>query len=187
MGIIEHMSCKERRPVIMRLIRLIVLTGASGSGKTAIARAIEARYADRVDALHFDSIGIPSLDRMTAEFGSPEEWQRAKTIEWMANIATMPRLRPNVLFEGQTRIAFLNEAIAATNLRDHRIMLIDCDDATRQRRLTDNRLQAELANTTMMSWAAFLRNEARRHRCEIVDTSSAGFDVCAARIVRHLI
>jgi len=186
MGIIEHMSCKERRPVIMRLIRLIVLTGASGSGKTAIARAIAARHADRVDTLHFDSIGIPSLDRMIAEFGSPEEWQRAKTIEWMANIATMPRLRPNVVFEGQARIAFLNEAIAAADLRDHRIVLVDCDDVTRQRRLTDNRLQPELASATMMNWAAFLRNEARRHHCEIVDTSSASVDACAERIVRHL-
>src|SRR5262245_52932570 len=149
MRIIENVSCKEHRPVTMRLI---VLTGASGSGKTAIARAIEARHADRVAILHFDSIGIPSPDRMIAEFGSPEEWQRANTVEWMANIARMPRRRPNVLFEGQARIAFLNDAIAAADLRDQRIGLGDCDAVTRQPHRTDNKRTADRAHAELINW-----------------------------------
>src|SRR5262245_19083095 len=168
-------------------MRVIVLTGASGSGKTAIARAVQARHGDRVSAFFFDSIGIPPLDRMIEEFGSGEEWQRLKTIEWMARIAGTPHLRPNVLFEGQTRISFLSEAIAVAGLRDCRIVLIDCDDDTRRRRLTNDRPQRDLANAKMMLWAEFLRNEANRHGCEILDTSLAPIDACVEQITRHLV
>jgi len=168
-------------------MRLIVLTGASGSGKTAIARAVQACHADRVSTFFFDSIGIPPVEQMIEEFGSGEEWQRVKTIEWMAKIAGMPDLRPNVVFEGQTRISFLNEAIAAAGLRDCRIMLVDCDDDTRRRRLAHDRLQPDLANPKMMLWAEFLRNEARRHGCPILDTSSTPVDACVEQIARHLV
>jgi adenylate kinase family enzyme len=34
----------------------IVLTGASGSGKTEIAQAIASRYGEYVDVYHFDRI-----------------------------------------------------------------------------------------------------------------------------------
>jgi len=168
-------------------MRLIVLTGASGSGKTSIARAVQTRHADRVDAFFFDSIGIPSRQQMVEEFGSAEEWQRVKTSEWMARIAGTTHPRPNVLFEGQTRISFLNEAIAASGLRDCRIVLVDCDDRTRRQRLTHDRVQPDLANPEMMLWAEFLRNEAQRHGCDIIDTSSVPIDACVERILRYLI
>ena len=168
-------------------MRLIVLTGASGSGKTTIARVIQARHADRVDALFFDSIGVASPNQMAAEFGSPEGWQRAKTIEWMTRIVTTSHLQRNVLFEGQMRLSFLIEAISAADLPDHHIILLDCDDVTRKRRLVDNRMQPELADSRMMDWARFLRDEARRHQCEIVDTSFATIEASAERIARHLI
>jgi ATP-dependent 26S proteasome regulatory subunit len=165
-------------------MRLIVLTGASGSGKTAIAKAIESRCRD-TEVLFFDSIGVPSLDRMTAECGSPEEWQRAKTMEWMARIAGLLAQR-NVLFEGQTRISFLLEALSAAGIRDYRIILVDCDDAIRRRLLKEDKGQPELANPKMMIWARFLRDEAKRSGCEILDTSLDPIETCAARVCEYL-
>lgn len=38
-------------------MRLVILTGASGSGKTAIAEAVRVKWADLIDVLHFDRIG----------------------------------------------------------------------------------------------------------------------------------
>jgi dephospho-CoA kinase len=165
-------------------MRLIVLTGASGSGKTAIAKAVQSRCRD-TEVFFFDSIGVPTLDRMIAECGSPEEWQRAKTIEWMARIAALPGYR-KILFEGQTRIAFLREALSAAAICDYRIILVDCDDAIRRRRLNEDRRQPELANPKMMHWARFLRDEAKRSGCEILDTSLDPIELCVARVCEYL-
>ena len=45
-------------------VRLVALTGASGSGKTTIAESIWASHSATVDVLCFDSIGVPSLEAM---------------------------------------------------------------------------------------------------------------------------
>lgn len=71
----------------VRPARLVVLTGASGSGKTTIAESIWASHSDTVDVLCFDSIGVPSLEATADGWGSVQEWQRIKTLEWMARIA----------------------------------------------------------------------------------------------------
>jgi adenylate kinase family enzyme len=53
-------------------MQFVVLIGASGSGKTTIARAIAQRHADDVEVFYFDAIGVPSAKQMTAEYGSLE-------------------------------------------------------------------------------------------------------------------
>ena len=47
----------------------VILTGASGSGKTTIAEAVAARYGEQVEVYHFDSIGVPSPGPMIANYG----------------------------------------------------------------------------------------------------------------------
>jgi predicted ATPase len=87
------------------MTRFIILTGASGSGKTAIAEAIEAGRRGFFDLFRFDGIGVPSLEEMAAGWGSAEAWQRAMTLNWMARIAAVRTTR-RALFEGQMRLAF---------------------------------------------------------------------------------
>jgi hypothetical protein len=54
-------------------VRLVVLTGASGSGTTTIVvDAIGAGWPACVEVLHFDRIGVPSLEAMAAGFGGAE-------------------------------------------------------------------------------------------------------------------
>jgi len=70
----------------------IVLTGASSSGKTGIAEAIACRYGEHVDVYHFDRMGVPSADQMTADYGSVQTWQRSKTHdEWRKLPPTVAR------------------------------------------------------------------------------------------------
>ena len=164
---------------------LVVLTGASGSGKTTLARAVAARLDSHLDVFFFDSIGVPSAERMLAEHGSGEGWQRATTIQWMHRIVLLVESGRSVLLEGQTRFSFLNEAIAAAKIVDYRLILVDCDDPTRTRRLVVERRQSELANATMLSWARFLRDEAERGGYEILDTSAKSLDMCVDQICRH--
>jgi shikimate kinase len=149
----------------------IILTGASGSGKTAIAEAIASRYSENVDVYHFDRVGVPSPKEMIANYGSTEAWQLAKTHEWMVKIAANRRTARHILFEGQMRCSFVLEAAAAAGIAEFILILVDCDDATRARCLTLERRQPDLANPTMMSWARYLRNEAHQLHCTILDTT----------------
>jgi hypothetical protein len=163
---------------------LVILIGASGSGKTTIARAIANQRAD-IDVRYFDSIGVPPPDQMIAEYGSGENWQRAKTIEWMTTLAPINRSGRQMLFEGQTRLAFLAEGAAAVHPCPYRPILIDCDDETRYRRLMA-RGQPELASPDMQNWARFLRKDAQDKGCEILDTTGRRLEDCVERVVALL-
>lgn len=167
-------------------MRLVVLTGASGSGKTAIAQAIASQRPSVAEVLRFDSIGVPSAHAMIAGWGSSEAWQRAMTLDWMARISAMRELDRPVLFEGQMRLAFLQEGILSAGLAGTRIILVNCNDATRLHRLTTERRQPELAAPTMMSWAAYLRREAQEAKCEILDTTEVSLSSSVERVRSYL-
>jgi RNase adaptor protein for sRNA GlmZ degradation len=164
---------------------LVVLTGASGAGKTTIAEAFAGRYPSLAEVHYFDRIGVPSIEDMTAQYGSPEEWQRIKTIEWFHNLAVKLRGRPNILFDGQTRSEFVRQGQKEAGIDDVRIVLVDCDDATRIHRLTHDRHQPELANERMLNWGRFLRNEAEREGEMILDTSRLSVDEAVERLRRY--
>ncbi|MBX5195730.1 AAA family ATPase [Rhizobium sp. NZLR10] len=160
-----------------------ILIGASGSGKTTIARAIAEQSLDTVEVLFFDAIGVPSAEEMIREYGSGEGWQFAKTVEWMKKMAEIATAGRRVVFEGQTRLSFLVEGSAAAAWYDYIPILVDCDDATRAARLTFDRRQPELANPEMMNWANYLRLEARARGCEILDTSVLSVEEAASYVL----
>jgi hypothetical protein len=81
-------------------MQLVILTGASGSGKTAIAEAIRIEHPDLARVLHFDSIGVPTAEEMLT-LGGGGAWQRAMTLTWMTRIAASRGERGPVLFEGK--------------------------------------------------------------------------------------
>ncbi|MBX5157637.1 AAA family ATPase [Rhizobium sp. NZLR8] len=164
-----------------------ILIGASGSGKTTIARAIAEQSLDNVEVVFFDAIGVPSAEEMMREYGSGEGWQLAKTVEWMQRIAEIAKTGRRVVFEGQTRLAFLAEGAAAAAWHDYIPVLVDCDDATRTARLTVDRQQPELASQEMMNWANYLRLEARARGCEIVDTSVMSVEQAASYVLSLVI
>lgn len=153
---------------------LVIMTGASGSGKTAIAKTIEENHPS-ISVFRFDTIGIPSAEVM-ATFGSGRmpggAWQRAMTFKWLERIAPILGEGKTALFEGQMRIAFIREALTACKIENARILCVECDEATRARRLTHDRLQPELASETMMGWSRYLHREALQAGCEILDTTN---------------
>ena len=162
---------------------MLILTGASGTGKTIVAQALATARSD-VKMIFFDSIGVPDAGEMAA-FG-PEQWQRATTIEWTKRLAPLVTSHQSVLFEGQMRLAFIHEALAAAGIANARILLFDCDDAVRVDRLTHERRQPELANEQMLRWASYLREEATRAGSQIVDTGRLSIGENVARVSRYL-
>jgi energy-coupling factor transporter ATP-binding protein EcfA2 len=167
-------------------VTVVVLIGASGAGKTTIARAVAGRRDVAAKVFHFDSIGIPPVEDMVRECGSGEAWQRARTLDWMARLAGEAQARARVLFEGQTRFSFLAEGAAAAGGLAYQAMLVDCDDATRARRLRLERNQPDLADDTMMDWARYLRREAVRGGHPILDTSALSLAESVERVLARL-
>ena len=165
---------------------LVVLIGASGSGKTTIARAIDDRYAKDVEVFYFDRVGVPSIEEMTARYGSSEGWQRAKTLDWMAKLAQLAKPERRLVFEGQTRLSFLAEGASAAGGLAYLPVLVDCDDETRSKRLAIDRKQPELANENMMNWARYLRGEAKERGCEIMNTSLLSLDEGVSYVMARL-
>jgi adenylate kinase family enzyme len=164
---------------------LLMLTGASGAGKTTIAEAVQDRYRDRVEVFFFDSIGVPSLEEFARLREAGVDWQREKTIEWLKRLAAHKTDQP-ILFEGSTRLSYLREAAELAGLTEAKIMLIDCDDATRTARLHGPRGQPELANESMANWARYLREQAREFGCEIWDTSARTIEESVAQVARRM-
>jgi len=159
----------ELSPLSESLHPLLVVTGASGAGKTSTVRLLEQRRPDIIFRF-FDSIGIPPSAEMTAEYGSGEEWQRHKTLEWITRIKAGDLGRAPVIFDGQVRQAFVAEACTLAGVHDYRIVLFDCEHALREQRLIA-RGHPELANDQMANWARYLREQALGRRDPIIDTT----------------
>jgi adenylate kinase family enzyme len=164
---------------------LVVLNGASGAGKTTIAEAIERAYGDAIEVFFMDRAGVPSPAEMVDRFGSGEAWQEAVTFDWMTRLSPLVADGHTVIFEGQTRFSFLAEAMEKAGIERATCILVDCDDDTRQRRLSVDRKQPELANADMRNWARFLRRQAVAYGHPILDTSALSLDESVAWVLGY--
>lgn len=147
------------------------MTGASGAGKSAAVRAIEARAMPGVRCFYFDSIGVPSVDVMERDFGGGEKWQAHATAQWLARLDALPADVRVAVLDGQMRPSVVFEA-AKSCAGDVHVALLDCSAETRAERLRGPRGQPELANDRMSSWAAYLRGQADALRLPIIDTTT---------------
>ena len=84
------------------------------------------------------------------------------------------------------RLAFVRDGLSLVGMTDARIILVDCDDATRAHRLITERRQPDLANPKMMMWAAYLRNEAQEAKCQVLDTAGVTLESSVSQVRQHL-
>jgi chloramphenicol 3-O-phosphotransferase len=165
-------------------MRLVVLTGASGSGKSTIAAALRASRDRQIHVIHFDSIGVPSAAAMIAGWGSGEAWQEAMTLKWMIDIKALIPNRHPLLFEGQIRPSYLPAAMAGLAC-ECQVVLVDCSDEVRRQRLILDRRQPELASERMMRWAAVMRAEADELGFARLDTTSITVAEAVASVAKR--
>jgi dephospho-CoA kinase len=159
----------------MEAHKLFLVTGASGSGKTTAVKRFAELEPDGLEFCYFDSIGVPSNEEMIQEFGSGENWRKVNTQAWIQKIQSEYLSNIDVIFDGQMRPSFIEEVCKAGNLRSYEVILFDCDNATRTKRLIE-RNHAELANQQMMNWAKYLRNECKEFGYKIIDNSKMTVD-----------
>ena len=168
--------------------KILVVTGASGVGKTATVRAIAARSMVGVSCFHFDTIGVPTLEAMAQEFGGPESWQRDATSRWIARLAVLDDGTRIAVLDGQTRPSFVEEALRRPALRSagivRQIVLLDCDGEVRARRLAGPRHQPELNTSHMDHWAVYLRGQADALNLPVVDTTTQTVDQVVDAVLR---
>jgi dephospho-CoA kinase len=138
--------------------KLFFVIGASGSGKTTVIKSLESSNFSEYKMLYFDSIGVPSYAEMLATYKSPEEWQRIKTVEWVKSIKEEILGVQHAILDGQTRPQFIEEACVKNGIDNYAIILFDCSDEERTKRLK-KRGQPELATQQMMEWANYLREK----------------------------
>ncbi|MEP7002360.1 MAG: hypothetical protein ABI969_17860 [bacterium] len=155
----------------MKPRHILVVTGASGAGKTAAVRELGQRGLLEVACFEFDSIGVPAVDAMEREYGSGEAWQSAMTHLWIErlwNAHDAPRV---AVLDAQTQPRFVVAGAAAVGA-NVRIVLFECSPVVRASRLRGAREQPELDTDRMRAWADFLHAEAVRLELTIVDTSA---------------
>lgn len=162
---------------------LLCITGASGAGKTAVARALRERIEARVlPMLAFDSLGVPSDDEMQAAWESPRGWQKAMTYHWVYTAKHVYRTHPLVVLEGSFDPQYAIAACSAHRMR-FAVVLLHADDAVRRARL-EERGQAELATAEMATWASYLHESALQLGGVVVDATPA-IELVADAICLH--
>jgi broad-specificity NMP kinase len=161
----------------MSRLTWLVVTGASGTGKTAAVNALEARGYPWLRCYYFDSIGVPSAAAMAREYGRGERWQEEATRQWIDWLASRED-DGAIILEGQTRPSYVRAALAAVGRSDAVIVLFDCSTDVRRRRLV-RRGQPELGDEQMEAWARYLRSEAAAMGVPVLDTGDRDVDELA--------
>jgi hypothetical protein len=170
----------------MRIRGILVVTGASGSGKTVTVRALEARALSGVRCYYFDSVGVPAAEVLERDLGSAEGWQAVTTRAWIDRLATDPDGADVYVLDGQTRPSFVHSASERIRTAIVRVVLLDCATPVRHARLAGPRGQPELSNSRMDCWAAYLRGQADALALPIIDTTNLEVDATVDALVVHV-
>ena len=158
---------------------IVVVTGASGAGKTAAVEALESRGLPGVRCFHFDSIGVPPLEIMQRDYGGPEAWQASATAAWLERLGALPRTVRVAVLDGQIRPSFVFVAKERAQSRSVHVILLDCSRGVRDARLHNDRQQPELATDRMDQWAAYLRGQADALGLPVIHTTDVGIGAVA--------
>ncbi|HEX7977815.1 MAG TPA: hypothetical protein VF461_04390 [Gemmatimonadaceae bacterium] len=153
-------------------ISILVVTGASGAGKTATVSALAALGRPGVQCFHFDSIGVPTPEAMERDHGGPEQWQAWATKQWLARLAALDESIRVAVLDAQTRPSTVFTAHGAGAGWNPHVVLFDCSPEVRAARLRGPRQQPELATPRMDSWAAYLRGQADALGLPVIETTS---------------
>jgi SAM-dependent methyltransferase len=157
--------------------RIVVVTGASGAGKTAIVTTLAERHLAGVTCAFFDSVGVPPPDKM------PPNWQEKTTSEWIQRLARAPA--DVAVLDGQTRPTFALRAFAEVGIRGS-VVVLHCAREVRKARLVA-RGQPELATEDMHAWAAYLCGQADALGFPVIDTSGLDIEQATDALVPYVI
>jgi dephospho-CoA kinase len=148
---------KSRSPAIL------VLTGASGAGKTTLAL--------KLNELEIPGVKGINCDRVRVESNESSDQQSEILRYWISHLRQAETGIELAVLDTQIRPHRALEVLSQTGIQHAQIVLVDCDPAKRNERLHVDRDQPELASARMDCWAAYLRGQADALNLSIIDTS----------------
>ena len=152
---------KSRSPAIL------VLTGASGAGKTTLILKLNELAIPGVEGINCDRVKIESDEN---------DRQAAVLRYWISQLSGPETEIELAVLDTQIRPHRALEVLGEASIDYAQIVLVDCDPVKRNQRLIMDRSQPDLANPQMDCWAAYLRGQADALKLPIIDTSNDSTD-----------
>ena len=150
--------------------KLIFILGASGSGKTINVKNIETKYPDKYHFAYFDQPKVPSVEEVLEKHGGWENWGIKRTNEWIKKIKENYIENRVTIFDVHTKPENIENACKNFGITNYIVILLDCSDDERKKRLID-RGQPNLINDSLLTWAQFLRDEAKKKDYTIINNT----------------
>lgn len=152
-----------------------------------IVKTIQANNTNQgLVFFYSDAQGVASIDEMLEQAGSLERYQELLTHRHVKNITDNYSNTSTVIFDGQARFSFIEDACNIYDVRQYSIILVDCAWKNIRLRLCNERKQPELAKFGMRNWARFLHKQALLKNIPIIDTSEATLSEAVKIIQSHL-
>lgn len=122
---------------------LYIITGASGSGKTACLPYLKEQLPD-YEVVDFDDIGVPA--------NADKTWRQESTEKWLGRYLAQDK--PMVIC-GQMVIGEIISCPSFSKIDGIKVCLLDCSDLERVKRLKERGTYG--ANQDTLNWSAWLR------------------------------
>jgi GTPase SAR1 family protein len=151
----------------MRSPAILVLTGASGAGKTTLTLKVNELKIPGVEGINCDRVKIEAH-----ETAGPSDLQVGILRHWISQLSRQETGIQLAVLDTQIRPHQALEALTQAGIEYAQIVLVDCEPTKRNERLQMDRSQPELANPRMDCWAAYLRGQADALNLSIIDTSN---------------
>lgn len=166
--------------------KLYFVIGASGAGKTTATTTLQNKRQDIQFCYPDKEQKVPSTEEMIEQYGSTDNWQKEKTIEWVKNIKEKYLKDKPVVLDTQTRCEFIEIACNKNTIKDYQVILFNCEDTIRNKRI-HTRGQPHLANPKMDDWARFLREDIIKHNGIMIDTSTLTIEEMTTELEKVLV
>ncbi len=153
---------------------ILVLTGASGAGKTTLMLKLNELAIAGVKGINCDRVKIESASGMD---------HQAEILRYWLSHLNQPETEIELaVLDTQIRPHEALKVLTEAGINCAQVVLVDCDPVKRNERLHRDRRQPELANPQMDCWAAYLRGQADALELSIIDTTVGPIDKNVAEL-----
>ena len=159
---------------------IVLITGASGTGKTSLTKALKEQDPHQLSVHYFDDIGIPDTQEMINTYGSIEKWQEETTKIWIRKLSELNE--EIIILEGSFNPSFAISELKTLGTQDYLLICCHTEQKVREKRLLELRQQPELITQDMENYAQFLRLKTLELKGIILNTTDKSLSQLVKKI-----